>query len=238
MIQAVGLEKSFSGRKVVSGVDLEVNRGEVVGLLGSNGAGKTTTFYLIVGLERAEGGRVFLEEADVTGLPLWERAKLGISYLAQEPSVFRKLTVEENILAILQLSSLSPAEQDQRLNNLLREFDLTQIRKQFGYQLSGGERRRTEIARALALEPGYLLLDEPFSGVDPIAVAAIQELIVKLKAKGIGILITDHNVRETLSIVDRAYIMHNGKILTSGSAAELAEDPIARKYYLGDSFRF
>ena len=237
MIQAVGLEKSFSGRKVVSGVDLEVNRGEVVGLLGSNGAGKTTTFYLIVGLERAEGGRVFLEEADVTGLPLWERAKLGISYLAQEPSVFRKLTVEENILAILQLSSLSPAEQDQRLNNLLREFDLTQIRKQFGYQLSGGERRRTEIARALALEPGYLLWMSP-SPVWINTVAAIQELIVKLKAKGIGILITDHNVRETLSIVDRAYIMHNGKILTSGSAAELAEDPIARKYYLGDSFRF
>ncbi len=238
MIQAQGLVKTFSGRQVVSGVDLTVGRGEVTGLLGSNGAGKTTTFYLIVGLERADRGQVSIDNAEVTALPLWERARLGIGYLAQEASVFRKLTVAENILAILQLTELSTQEQKQRLEQLLRDFDLTDLKDQRGYQLSGGERRRTEIARALALQPGYLLLDEPFSGVDPIAVAAIQELIIKLKRNGIGVLITDHNVRETLSIVDRAYIMHNGKILTSGTAAELAADPIARRYYLGDSFHF
>lgn len=238
MIQALDLEKSFSGRQVVAGVNLEVAPGEVVGLLGPNGAGKTTTFYMIVGLERAGGGKILIDEVEATALPLWERARLGIGYLAQEPSIFRKLTVEKNILAIIQLAGLTPNQQKARLAQLLDEFDLRQIKDQRGYQLSGGERRRTEIARALALEPGYLLLDEPFSGVDPIAVAAIQELIMKLKARGIGILITDHNVRETLSIVDRAYIMHNGRILTCGSASQLADDPIARKFYLGDGFQF
>jgi lipopolysaccharide export system ATP-binding protein len=238
MIEALDLEKSFSGRNVVSGVNLKVAPGEVVGLLGPNGAGKTTTFYMIVGLERAGGGKIFLDSVDVTALPLWERSRLGIGYLAQEPSIFRKLTVEKNIMALIQLTKLSAHRQQRRLAQLLEEFGLLEIKDQRGYQLSGGERRRTEIARALALDPGYLLLDEPFSGVDPIAVAAIQELVVKLKERGIGILITDHNVRETLSIVDRAYIMHNGKILTCGSALELAEDPIARKFYLGDGFQF
>lgn len=238
MIKALGLEKSFSGRRVVAGVDLEVERGEVVGLLGPNGAGKTTTFYLIVGLERAEGGQILIDGVDVTALPLWERSRLGLSYLAQEPSVFRKLTVAENIMALIQLTKLSSEAQKLRLKQLLEEFALTQIKDLRGYQLSGGERRRTEIARALVLEPGYLLLDEPFSGVDPIAVSAIQELIVQLKNRGIGILITDHNVRETLSIVDRAYIMHNGKILTRGTASDLAVDPIARKFYLGERFQF
>ncbi len=238
MIEGLGLAKSFSGRRVVAGVDLEVERGEVVGLLGPNGAGKTTTFYLIVGLERAGGGQILIDGVDATALPLWERSRLGLGYLAQEPSVFRKLTVAENIMAIIQLTGLGPDAQKQRLEQLLEEFALTQIKDLKGYQLSGGERRRTEIARSLVLEPGYLLLDEPFSGVDPIAVAAIQELIVQLKNRGIGILITDHNVRETLSIVDRAYIMHNGKILTRGTASALAEDPIARKFYLGERFQF
>ena len=230
------LTKAYHGRRVVDGVSLRVERGEVVGLLGPNGAGKTTTFYMIVGLERAGEGRILLDGRDISRLPMYRRARLGIGYLAQEASVFRKMTVEENILAILETRKVRGATARKRADELLEEFDIGHVRTQKGFALSGGERRRTEIARALAADPSFLLLDEPFAGVDPIAVADIQGIIAHLKAKGLGVLITDHNVRETLSITDRAYILHQGKILVSGSAHEVASDPTARKFYLGEAF--
>ncbi len=231
------LVKSYNQRRVVDGVSLKVDRGEVVGLLGPNGAGKTTTFYMIVGLERAGSGRILLDGEDISSLPMYRRARKGIGYLAQEPSVFRKLTVRENVLAILEMRGVRGKEAERRAEELLEEFDIVHVRDQKGHALSGGERRRTEIARALAADPAFILLDEPFAGVDPIAVADIQGIISHLRAKGLGVLITDHNVRETLSITDRAYILHNGKILVSGSASQIADDPTARKYYLGEGFR-
>ncbi len=235
-IKAINLVKAYHGRKVVDEVNLEVNQGEVVGLLGPNGAGKTTTFYMIVGLERPDAGRIHLNEEDITSLPMHLRAQKGLGYLPQEASVFRKLTVEDNIRAILQLMDLTKAEQDHRLEELLNEFDLNRVRRNKAFMLSGGERRRTEIARALATGPAVLLLDEPFAGVDPIAVADLQKVIAHLKSQELGILITDHNVRETLAITDRAYIMHEGRILVSGSSADIADNEIARKFYLGERF--
>lgn len=236
-IRAEGLVKSYGGRRVVDGVSIEVGLGEVVGLLGPNGAGKTTTFYMIVGLERAGGGVITLDGTDVTSWPMYQRARGGLGYLAQEPSIFRKLTVEDNILAILENWGIRGSEARERMEGLLEEFDIVHVRSQRGYALSGGERRRTEIARALAAEPKYLLLDEPFAGVDPIAVADIQSIISHLRAKGLGVLITDHNVRETLSITDRAYIMHQGNILVAGQSDVIINDPVARKFYLGEGFR-
>lgn len=236
MIVVRGLVKEYGGRRVVKGVDLDVNPGEVVGLLGPNGAGKTTTFYMIVGLERCNAGSIHINGHDVTALPMHHRSKYGVSYLAQEPSIFRKLTVEDNIKAILELTSLTRAEQKQRTDELLEEFRLTHLRKSLGYMLSGGERRRVEIARALAVSPSFILLDEPFTGIDPIAIADIQEIIRQLRDKGMGILITDHSVRETLAITDRAYIMYSGEILVSGSSKEIANDENARRFYLGESF--
>lgn len=236
MIVVRGLVKEYGGRRVVKGVDLDVNPGEVVGLLGPNGAGKTTTFYMIVGLERCNAGSIHINGHDVTALPIHHRSKYGVSYLAQEPSIFRKLTVEDNIKAILELTSLTRAEQKQRTDELLEEFRLTHLRKSLGYMLSGGERRRVEIARALAVSPSFILLDEPFTGIDPIAIADIQEIIRQLRDKGMGILITDHSVRETLAITDRAYIMYSGEILVSGSSKEIANDENARRFYLGETF--
>ncbi|MGI6165941.1 MAG: LPS export ABC transporter ATP-binding protein [Limnochordia bacterium] len=228
--------KCYGRRKVVNEVSLQVEPGEIVGLLGPNGAGKTTTFYMIVGLERPSAGRISVDGTDVTRWPMYKRARFGIGYLAQEASIFRKLSVEDNIVAVLELLDLTPKQRTDRLEELLDEFDIAAIRKQRGYVLSGGERRRVEIARALAARPRYMLLDEPFSGVDPIAVADIQGIIAMLKDKGLGLLITDHNVRETLSITDRAYIMHQGKVLVEGPSSEIALDPVARKFYLGDRF--
>ncbi|MFS8523432.1 MAG: LPS export ABC transporter ATP-binding protein [Limnochordales bacterium] len=236
-IVATDLVKSFGGRRVVDGVSLRVERGEVVGLLGPNGAGKTTTFYMIVGLERCDAGRIELDGRDISRLPMYKRARLGIGYLAQEASVFRKLTVEQNLAAILEATGVPAGRRRERVEELLQEFRIEGVRKSYGYQLSGGERRRTEIARALAADPAFLLLDEPFAGVDPIAVADLQEIIAHLKAKGLGLLITDHNVRETLEITDRAYIMHEGRILVDGDSKEIAENPVARKFYLGERFR-
>ncbi|MGI6132141.1 MAG: LPS export ABC transporter ATP-binding protein [Bacillota bacterium] len=233
---AADLVKSFAGRRVVDGASVSVERGEIVGLLGPNGAGKTTTFYMLVGLEHPDSGRIGIGEADVTFAPVWERARRGLGYLAQEPSVFRRLTVEANIMSILQASGISPAACASRLESLLEQFDLARLRRQMGFTLSGGERRRVEIARALATSPCYMLLDEPFTGVDPIAVGELQEIVVGLKQAGLGVLITDHNVRDTLSIVDRAYVMHEGRILVSGTAQEISEDPNARQVYLGDRF--
>jgi len=236
-IVARNLTKVYSGRSVVDGVSLMVKRGEIVGLLGPNGAGKTTTFYMVVGLETADSGRIYLDGEDITRLPMYRRARIGIGYLAQEPSVFRKMTVEQNIWAVLEVMKFrSPAERERRLGELLREFELEDVRKHYGYLLSGGERRRTEIARALAAMPSFFLLDEPFAGVDPIAVSDIQDTIRYLKSRGLGVLVTDHNVRETLSITDRAYIMHQGRILVAGPSAEIAENEMARKFYLGDKF--
>jgi len=234
------LVKIYSKKKVVDQVSIEVREGEVVGLLGPNGAGKTTTFYMTTGFIAPEAGRVFFEEdgqaQDITLLPMYRRARLGIGYLPQEPSIFRKLTVEENLLAILELTPLSPAEREKKLRELLGELNVSHLAKQKAYTLSGGERRRVEIARALVIQPTFMLLDEPFVGIDPIAVQDIQGIIRFLKEKKIGILITDHNVRETLSIVDRAYIMFEGKILLSGTAAELASNQKAREIYLGERF--
>jgi lipopolysaccharide export system ATP-binding protein len=235
-IVAEGLVKSYHGRRVVDEVTLFVERGEVVGLLGPNGAGKTTTFYMIVGLERPAAGRILLDGEEITRVAMYKRARMGIGYLAQESSVFRKLTVEENILAILEVRGLSREMQRQRCDELVEEFGLGEVRHHKGFMLSGGERRRTEIARALAAEPSFILLDEPFAGVDPIAVADIQQIVALLKEKSLGVLITDHNVRETLAIVDRAYIMHQGKILVEGSSEAIANDPVARKFYLGERF--
>lgn len=230
------IKKTYRGRPVVDGVSVEVNQGEIVGLLGPNGAGKTTSFYMIVGLVRPDQGQVFLDELEITKLPMYKRAQLGIGYLPQEVSVFRKLSVEDNIMAILEMTPLTSAQRSEKLETLLEEFGLVPIRKNLGNRLSGGEKRRTEIARALATDPKFILLDEPFAGVDPIAVEDIQSIISELKKRNIGILITDHNVQETLSITDRAYLLFEGKILKSGTAEELAADEQVRKVYLGQNF--
>ena len=235
-IEAKDLVKSFKKRTVVNKVSLKVETGEIVGLLGPNGAGKTTSFYMIVGLERPDSGEVFISDVNISNFPMYKRAELGISYLTQEASIFRKLTVEENIMAILETLKLNKQERKKRLNELLREFSIRHVEKRKGTELSGGERRRVEIARCLALEPKFILLDEPFAGVDPLAVADIQEIIKYLKKRGMGILITDHNVRETLHIVDRAYILNEGKILLEGNANEIANSDIAKKFYLGSNF--
>ena len=235
-IEAKNLVKRFKDRTVVDRVSLRVEKGEIVGLLGPNGAGKTTSFYMIVGLERPDSGEVNLSGVDIASMPMYRRARLGISYLPQEASIFRKLTVEENIMAILETTDLSKAEQRHKYESLLDEFNIGHVRERKGTELSGGERRRVEIARCLALEPQFILLDEPFAGVDPLAVADIQEIIQYLRQRGMGILITDHNVRETLHIVDRAYILNNGKILLEGDSDTIANSPIARKFYLGDNF--
>lgn len=230
------LIKRYHNRTVVDQVSIEVQEGEIVGLLGPNGAGKTTSFYMIVGLVKPNEGSIYLDDEDITSLPVYKRARKGIGYLAQEPSIFRSMTVEENIRAILEMSGFPAEEQRERLELLLVEFGLTKIRKSKGIQLSGGERRRTEIARALALKPKFILLDEPFAGVDPIAVEDIQSIVSHLRSKNIGILITDHNVHETLTITDRAYLLFEGKILKSGTASQLAEDEYVRKVYLGKNF--
>lgn len=230
------LIKIYKGRKVVNGVSFEAHTGEIVGLLGANGAGKTTSFYMMTGLIKPDGGNVYLDNTDITNLPMYKRARLGIGYLAQEASVFRKLTVEENIMLVLQMTDMSNEEQIEICNKLIKEFSLEKVRDRIGQVLSGGERRRVEIARALSTSPNFILLDEPFTGVDPISINDIQDLILSLKEKGIGIIITDHNVRETLKICDRAYIMADGEIRTSGKASDLPNDPIAKKYYLGDNF--
>jgi lipopolysaccharide export system ATP-binding protein len=236
MLEAHDLRKSYKGRTVVNGVSLGVARGEVVGLLGPNGAGKSTTFHMIVGLTAPDGGHITLDNQDLTSLPMYQRARRGISYLPQDPSVFRKLTVEENILAVLETLSLKPAERRERLEALVAEFGLETVRRSRGYMLSGGERRRAEIARSLVLSPHYILLDEPFSGIDPIAVLDIQRMIGRFRQAGIGVLITDHNVRETLRVTDRAYIIHDGRIFRSGPPAELGADPEVRRVYLGENF--
>jgi lipopolysaccharide export system ATP-binding protein len=235
-LEARGLQKSFWQRKVVDNVNLVINPGEVVGLLGPNGAGKTTTFYMVVGLLVPDRGRILLDGGDITALPMYRRSRRGIGYLPQESSVFRKLTVEENLLAILETLDLGPRERDERLIGLLRELGLEGLSKQRAYTLSGGERRRLEITRALISSPSFLLLDEPFTGIDPIAIADIQEIVSRLKRKGIGVLITDHNVRETLQITDRSYILYDGQILVSGTSKELATNERAREIYLGEKF--
>jgi lipopolysaccharide export system ATP-binding protein len=236
-LRSEGLVKIYKKRTVVKQVSVEVNQGEVVGLLGPNGAGKTTTFYMIVGMIKPNNGKVFLESVDITGEPMYKRAKMGIGYLPQEASVFRRLSVEDNIMAVLQMMKMSKKERQIKTDSLLEELSINNIRKSLGFQLSGGERRRTEIARALATDPKFILLDEPFAGVDPIAVEDIMNIVANLKHKGIGILITDHNVHETLSIVDRAYILINGVIFKDGTADHLAEDEEVRKLYLGEKFK-
>jgi len=235
-LRTENLVKKYRSRTVVKGVSVEVEQGEIVGLLGPNGAGKTTTFYMIVGLVTPLTGKIYLDNTDITKEPVYKRAQKGVGYLAQEASVFRKLSVEDNIKAVLEMSGMTKEEQRERLENLIDEFGLQKIRKSLGIQLSGGERRRTEIARALAIKPKFILLDEPFAGVDPIAVEDIQEIVGKLKEKNIGILITDHNVHETLSITDRAYLLFEGSILKAGNAKELAEDEQVRRVYLGKNF--
>jgi lipopolysaccharide export system ATP-binding protein len=237
ILQASDLNKSYRGRKVVDEVNLELRRGEVVGLLGPNGAGKTTSFYLIVGLIAPDRGQVLLDGSNITNLPMYQRARAGISYLPQEPSVFRKLTVEENLLSIAETLDLSSAKQEALTTGLLEEFGIEHLRRQGAYTLSGGERRRLEIARALVLTPQFILLDEPFAGIDPLAVLDIQKIVRQLKVRNIGILITDHNVRETLNITDRAYIINNGKILRDGSPEQLTNDVEVKKVYLGENFR-
>ncbi len=236
-LQAVELSKSYRGRKVVDDLDLEVEQGEVVGLLGPNGAGKTTTFYILVGLQKPDSGRVLLNGDDITDLPMYLRARSGISYLPQEPSVFRQLTVEENLLAVLETLSLTRGQQRDRLEELLAQMKLETVRYNRAYTLSGGERRRLEIARSLVLEPAFILLDEPFSGIDPLTVRDIKKIIRDLTHEGIGVLVTDHNVPETLSVADRAYIVNNGKIFRAGSPSELSNDSEVRRVYLGESFR-
>lgn len=230
------IRKTYRGRAVVNGVSVEVNQGEIVGLLGPNGAGKTTSFYMIVGLVRPDVGKVFLDDVEITKAPMYKRAQMGIGYLPQEVSVFRKLSVEDNIMAILEMTDLNKSQQKEKLERLLEEFHLTHVRKNLGNRLSGGEKRRTEIARALATDPKFVLLDEPFAGVDPIAVEDIQAIVSELKKRNIGILITDHNVQETLSITDRAYLLFEGSILKSGTAEELASDEQVRRVYLGQNF--
>ncbi len=236
LLETRGLTKSYNGRKVVDNVDISVKKGEVVGLLGPNGAGKTTTFYMIVGLLRPDKGSIIFDNQDITKLPMHKRARRGVGYLSQEPSIFRNLTVEENIMAILETLGLSRPQRKRRLRQLLDELNIGYLAKSKAYILSGGERRRLEITRALVTNPTFILLDEPFSGVDPIAVFEVQQIIADLKAKGLGILLTDHSVRETLSITDRSYIMAEGKILISGTAEKLISDPQARKIYLGEKF--
>lgn len=236
ILRSENLVKKYGSRTVVKGVSLEVDQGEIVGLLGPNGAGKTTTFYMTVGFVKPNEGKVFLDENDITSLPMYKRAQRGIGYLPQEPSVFRKLSVENNIKAVLEMTDLTKAEQKDKLESLIDEFRLHKVRKSNGDTLSGGERRRTEIARALATNPKFILLDEPFAGIDPIAVEDIQYIVAKLKNKNIGILITDHNVQETLSITDRAYLMFEGNILKAGTAEELTNDEMVRKVYLGKHF--
>ncbi|MCS7253531.1 MAG: LPS export ABC transporter ATP-binding protein [Armatimonadota bacterium] len=236
-LEGRSLVKRYGRRAVVDGVDVSVMPKEIVGLLGPNGAGKTTTFYMLVGFIKPNGGRVFFDGQDITHMPMYKRARLGIGYLPQEPSIFRRLTVEQNLNAVLELRGYGRRERKEIVEQLLEEFNLKELRHQYGQDLSGGEQRRVEVARAIALSPRFLLLDEPFTGVDPIAVEELQKLILKLRDKGIGILITDHNVHQTLRIIDRGYIIHKGKILTSGTAAQLYEDEIARQFYLGESFR-
>ena len=235
-LRADNLVKSFKGRTVVAGVSISLEAGEVVGLLGPNGAGKTTTFYMVLGLLKPDRGRVMLNGEDITDLPVYKRARKGLGFLPQEPSIFRKLTVEQNIMAILEILDLSEEERRKRLESLLQELDLTHLAKSKAYTLSGGERRRAEITRALVTSPDFMLLDEPFAGIDPIAIADIQTIIARLKEKRVGVLITDHNVRETLQIVDRAYLIYEGRVLVSGTAQELASDERAREIYLGERF--
>jgi lipopolysaccharide export system ATP-binding protein len=236
-IRTENLVKIYGKRTVVNGVSLSVKKGMITGLLGPNGAGKTTSFYMIVGLVHPESGKIFADETEITGEPMYKRSRIGIGYLPQEASIFRKLSVEDNILAILETMDIKKSERIERLNQLLEDFRITHIRKNIAYTLSGGERRRAEMARALATRPDFLLLDEPFAGVDPIAVEDIQTVVTGLREKGIGILITDHNVRDTLRITDRAYIINQGKILTEGTAQDLVNDPEARKIYLGSNFK-
>jgi lipopolysaccharide export system ATP-binding protein len=235
-LSAEGLVKVYGRRRVVDGVSLEVHPGEIVGLLGPNGAGKTTTFYMVVGLVRPNAGSVRLDSRDIARLPMYRRARMGIGYLPQEPSIFRKLTVQDNLGAVLEMQQISRAERERRINRLLDELHIAALRKDMAYVLSGGERRRVEIARALATEPTFILLDEPFTGIDPIAIDDIKDILVTLKARGIGVLLTDHSVRDTLAVTDRSYIIYQGQILTQGSAAELLSDPVARKFYFGERF--
>ena len=236
-LRAENMIKKYRSRFVVKDVSIELKQGEIVGLLGPNGAGKTTSFYMMVGLIKPNGGKVFLDTQDITNLPMYKRAQMGVGYLAQEASVFRKMSVEDNILAVLEMTDLKKDEQEKKLENLLSEFSINHIRKNKAYALSGGERRRTEIARCLVTDPSFILLDEPFAGIDPIAVEDIQKIIEKLKNKNIGILITDHNVRETLTITDRSYLLYNGQILKSGTTKELTMDEEAKKLYLGTKFK-
>ena len=237
LLAGINLRKSYGNRDVVKGISIDIRRGEVVGLLGPNGAGKTTTFYMITGMVKPNGGHVELNGSDITSLPMYKRARQGVGYLSQEPSVFTKLSVEDNLRLVLEMTTLSAKEQSERLEQLLEDFSINHIRQSKAYILSGGERRRTEIARALVMEPEFILLDEPFSGIDPIAVEDIQKIIFELKSRNIGVLITDHNVRETLSITDRSYLLFEGKILKSGTPRELAEDEEARRLYLGSKFK-
>ena len=237
ILSGINLRKTYGDREVVKGISINVKRGEVVGLLGPNGAGKTTTFYMITGMIRPNEGIVKLNGTDITKMPMYKRARHGIGYLAQEPSVFTKLSVEDNLRLVLEMTTLTKEEQAQKLEKLLDDFSITHIRKNKAFNLSGGERRRTEIARALVMEPNFILLDEPFSGIDPIAVEDIQQIIFGLKSRNIGVLITDHNVRETLSITDRSYLLYEGNILKSGSAREMTEDEEARRLYLGSKFK-
>lgn len=235
-IQTNDLVKTYKERNVVNKVSIHIDQGQIVGLLGPNGAGKTTTFYMIVGIEHPSDGSIFIDDHDITGLPIHKRAAYGIGYLPQEASIFRKLTVEENLLAMLETTSLSRKEQKKKAESLMEEFTITKLRDRLGIQLSGGERRRVEIARCLVMDPAFILLDEPFAGIDPLAVNDIQDIISHLKGRGIGVLITDHNVRETLSIVDKAYILNEGQILLEGSPQVIANDPVAKKFYLGEEF--
>ncbi|MBI3580356.1 MAG: LPS export ABC transporter ATP-binding protein [Ignavibacteriales bacterium] len=237
LLRSEGLAKRYKKRTVVNNVTIQVKQGEIVGLLGPNGAGKTTTFYMIVGMVPPNGGKVYLNSTEITSLPMYRRARMGIGYLPQEASIFRRLTVRENLLAVLEMSGLSRKDQETKCEQLLNDFGLTHLVKSKGYMLSGGERRRTEIARALALDPKFMLLDEPFAGIDPIAVEDIMRIVTKLKEKNIGVLITDHNVHETLSITDHSYLLFEGQILKSGTADFLANDPEARKLYLGEKFK-
>lgn len=237
LLQATGIEKGYRGRPVVKKVDLAVERGEIVGLLGPNGAGKTTTFYTVVGLVKADGGSIVFDGRDITHVPVYRRARLGLGYLAQEPSVFRKLTVEQNVGAILETLDMDAATRRARAEALLADLGLTRVARQRAYTLSGGERRKLEIARALVRDPAMLMLDEPFSGVDPLAVSDIQEIVKGLRDRGLGLLITDHNVRETLAVVDRAYLLYDGQVLRQGSSEFLINDEMSRKLYLGESFK-
>lgn len=237
LLETHGLVKSYGGRKVVDGLSISIGRSEIVGILGPNGAGKTTSFYMIVGIIPSDSGNIYFDQEDVTRRPIHERCRLGMGYLAQEASIFRKLTVEENIMAVLETLAISPRERRRRLNALLEELDIAHLAKSRAYTLSGGERRRLEITRALVTNPSFLLLDEPFSGIDPIVVAEAQDIIKRLKERGLGILLTDHNVRETLSITDRAYLIAEGKVLISGTADDLVNDPKAKEIYLGEKFQ-